>query len=542
MSSSKLPLLIGLILALAACTAPNAGTDSPAPAPAESEVVSTAEQPAVNAPPPPAEPLPVGYYDPGSPTVSDLWVDPLNGNDNADGLTPATALQTVDAAWRKIPQGAALTSGYRIRLQPGEYPAENLPNYWESRYGSYAAPIFIQGEGSEAGQVVLQGFVNVYDSRYLYFQNLSILTNGDAFHCEKCDHLLIRNVIMNGFGEAHEVVKVNQSQYVFIESSDLSGTYENAIDFVAVQYGHILRNHLHDADDWCAYVKGGSAYIRVEGNELYNCGTGGFTAGQGTGFQFMSAPWLTYEAYDIRVVNNIIHDTEGAGLGVNGGYNILLAYNTLYRVGSRSHGIEVVFGMRSCDGQPGEEGRERCQQYLDAGGWGTTEVDNGENHIHIPNRNVFIYNNILYNPPGFRSEYQHFAIYGPRQNPAESGIAQAVTDANLQIRGNILWNGDESMPLGIEDADQGCQPANPTCNAEQLRAENAINRLEPVFADPASNDFAPIGSWFDEYSGYAIPDFAWELADIPAGQSANTIEIDAAGQERNTPKAGAIRP
>ncbi len=542
MSSPKLPLLIGLILALAACSAPKAETDSPTPVPAASEVVSNDGQPTVNAPPPPAEPLPVGYYDPGSPAVTDLWVDPLNGNDNADGLTPATALQTIDAAWRKIPLGAALASGYRIRLQPGEYPAENLPNYWESRYGSYAAPIFIQGEGSEAGQVVLQGFVNVYDSRYLYFQNLSILTNGDAFHCEKCDHLLIRNVIMNGFGEAHEVVKVNQSQYVFIESSDLSGTYENAIDFVAVQYGHILRNHLHDADDWCAYVKGGSAYIRVEGNEMYNCGTGGFTAGQGTGFQFMSAPWLTYEAYDIRVVNNLIHDTEGAGLGVNGGYNILLAYNTLYRVGSRSHGIEVVFGMRSCDGQPGEEGRERCQQYLDVGGWGTTEVDNGENHIHIPNRNIFIYNNILYNPPGFRSEYQHFAIYGPRQNPSGSGIAQAVTDANLQIRGNILWNGDESMPLGIEDADQGCQPANPTCNAEQLRAENAINSLEPVFVDPASNDFTPLGDWLDGYNGYAIPDFTWELTDIPAGQSGNTIEIDATGQERNAAKPGAIRP
>ena len=59
--------------------------------------------------------------------------------------------------------------------------------------------------------------------------------------------------------------------------------------------------------------------------------------GQGTGLQFMTAPWLHYEAYGIRVVNNIVHDTEGAGLGVNGGYNVLIAWNTLYRVGRRSH-------------------------------------------------------------------------------------------------------------------------------------------------------------------------------------------------------------
>lgn len=542
MTTRILPLFLCLTLLLAACTAPAAGTDSPAPAQAPTGVVSTSELPAANTPPPSAEPLPMGYYDPGNPAVTDLWVDPLNGDDNADGLSAASALQTIEAAWRKIPSGQALTSGYRIRLQPGEYPAESIPNYWESRYGSYEAPVIIQGQGSEAGQVILQGFVNVFDSRYIYFENLSIITPGDAFHCEQCDHLMIRNVIMNGFGDAHEVVKVNQSQYVFIESSDLGGTYENVIDFVGVQYGHILGNHLHDADDWCAYVKGGSAYIRVEGNEIYNCGTGGFTAGQGTGFQFMTPPWLTYEAYDIRVINNIIHDTEGAGLGVNGGYNILMAHNTLYRVGSRSHGIEVVFGMRSCDGQPGEEGRERCQQFLDAGGWGTVVVDNGENHIHIPNKNVFIYNNILYNPAGFRSEYQHFAIYGPRQNAAGSGLDQAVTDANLQIKGNIIWNGDSSMPLGVEDASEGCQPDNPTCNATQLRAENAINSLEPVFTDPSSNDFTPFGDWLSEYTGYAIPDFTWDLAEIPAGQTDNLISSDIAGNERSNSSAGAVIP
>lgn len=541
MATRTLFPLTGLLVLLAACATPTLEADSPAPVSPGTNVASPSMPSTVNAPLLPAEPLPSGAYDPGSPAVTDLWVDPLNGNDSADGLSAASALRTLDAAWRKIPMGQALGTGYRIRLQAGEYPAETLPNYWESRYGSYEAPVIIQGEGNEAGQVVLQGNLNIFDTRYLYLENLSIITPGDAFHCERCDHLLIRNVIMYSEG-AWELIKVNQSQYIFIENSDLGGAQDNTIDFVAVQYGHILQNHIHDAGDWCVYAKGGSAYIRIEANEVYNCGTGGITAGQGTGFQFMTAPWLTYEAYDIRVVNNIIHDTEGAGLGVNGGYNILLAHNTLYRVGSRSHGIEVVFGMRSCDGQPGDEGRERCQQYLDAGGWGTTEVDTGDNHIHIPNKNVFIYNNILYNPPGFRSEYQHFAIYGPRQNPASSGIAQAVSDANLQIKGNILWNGDSFLPLGIEESSEGCQPANPTCNAEQLRAENAINTIEPVFADPATNNFSPVGGWLTEYHGYTMPEFEWDLAGIPAGQFSNAVPGDYAGNERNKPLAGALLP
>lgn len=114
---------------------------------------------------------------------------------------------------------------------------------------------------------------------------------------------------------------------------------------------------------------------------------------QSTGFEFMTPPWLQYEAYDIKVgwrrwlpvaalanamarhtrvlllpahlasmplflphphpqfINNIIHDIEGAGFGVWGCYDCMLAYNTLVRVGSRSQVIEIVFGERSCDGE-----------------------------------------------------------------------------------------------------------------------------------------------------------------------------------------------
>jgi hypothetical protein len=531
------------LLLITACAAPPA---SPAPASTQANAPLTPPPAALTVTVPlnsPAALTPTPeLVDSGQPQVTDLWVDALRGSDQADGLSAETALQTLSAAWEKIPSAQELAGGYRIRLQPGNYPEQSLPVYWEARYGSFQHPIVVQGQGSSPEQVNLQAFVNVYDSRYLYFENLSIQTHGDVFHCEKCDHLLIRNVIMNGFGEAHEVLKVNQSQYVYVENSDLSGAYENALDFVAVQFGHLVGSRLHEAADWCGYVKGGSAYLRVEGNEFFNCGTGGFTAGQGTGFQYMVAPWLTYEAFDIRVLNNLIHDTEGAGLGVNGGYNILLAHNTLYRVGSRSHVLEVVYGARSCDGQPGDEGRERCQQYLQAGGWGTTQVDNGENYVNIGNRNIWIYNNIIYNPAGFHSTYQQFAIYGPRQNPAGSGLDLAVSDDNLQIKGNLIWNGETSQPLGIEGPDEGCQPENPTCNEAQLRTENVINRLEPHFADPAGGDFTPQGDWLTQVSAYPIPEFGWELADIPAGQAANPVTRDFIGRERAVPLAGAWLP
>jgi hypothetical protein len=470
-------------------------------------------------------------YNTGNPSLRDVWVDPINGNDGNDGSTPSTALRTLTAAWDDIPMNITLTEGVRINLQPGTYSESSMPVYWDSRRGTFSAPIWIRGNGSSRGQVILQGGINVYGTEYIYFENLTASYNGDIFHCELCDHVLIRNVVFNGGGAAQETIKVNQSQYLYIENSDLRGAYENVIDYVAVQYGHIINNTIHDGGDWCAYVKGGSAYILVESNFIYDCGTGGFSAGQGTGFQYMEAPWIQYETYDIKVVNNVIHDTEGAGLGVNGGYNILLAYNTLYRVGSRSHVLEVVFGLRSCDGQPGDADRERCQQHLNQGGWGTTVIDNGSNAINIPDRNIYIFNNIIYNPAGYQSAWQHFAIYDLRTNPSSSNIPNATTDANLFIRGNVIWNGGISMPLGVEGNSDACIASDSNCNESQLRAENAINTIQPGFINDADGDFHLSGNWLSTVTLYNIPDFIWELS-VPTGTNSNAVTTDLEGNSR----------
>jgi hypothetical protein len=268
---------------------------------------------------------------------------------------------------------------------------------------------------------------------------------------------------------AHETVKVNQSTHIYIEDSRIGGADDNAIDFVAVQDGHIVGNRVFGAGDWCGYVKGGSASILVDSNEFHDCGTGGFTAGQGTGLQFMSTPWLHYEAYDIRVVNNIVHDTEGAGLGVSGGYNVLVAWNTLYRVGTRSHVLEAGFGARSCDAADVASELTACESRLAAGAWGTTVVDDGDNFVRIPNNHVFLLNNVVFNPEGAGSQWQHFQIAGAAPGGA-TGPGVPVSsrgDNDVRIAGNVIWNGPSGHPLGV-GGDAGCPASHATCSDPAL--------------------------------------------------------------------------
>lgn len=141
--------------------------------------------------------------------------------------------------------------------------------------------------------------------------------------------------------------------------------------------------------------------------------------------------------------------------------------------------------------------------------------------MRIPNRNVTIHNNLLYNPPGYQSQWQQFAIFAPYSGATQDGAnvpVPTLADDNLQIRGNVIWNGPAGHPMGIE-SDAGCQPDNPTCNLTQLLADNAINTLEPALVNPEASDYRPIagGNVFSAIT-FPIPEFPGNdrLQDVPA--------------------------
>ncbi len=486
--------------------------------------------------------------EPGAMTT--IWVDPVAGADDRDGSTRAAALRTLAEAWRRIPMGTPLADhGYHILIAPGDLDPDAVPVYLESRHGTSAHPIII--EAADGPGTVTLPALNIFDTRYLLLLDVDLRSHGgDALHCERCDHLLLRGATVRG--EAPEsdrigdLVKINQSQSVFIEGSDLSGASDNVVDLVAVQYASLRGNRIHDARDWCAYAKGGSAYVRVTGNEIFDCGTGGFTAGQGTGFQFMVAPWLQYEAMDVKVVNNLIHDVWGAALGVNGGYDILLAYNTLTGVGDRSHLLEFVAGGRSCDGRPGDPGRDRCAANLEAGGWGTTRVDDGTNFVRIPNRHVLVARNVIVNRTDRQVGDQHLSVAAPFTGAAQDGSGVAVParfDDDLRFLGNVIWSGPATQPLGVGEG-TGCADAASSCGAEAIRAANLVNTREVRLVAPGDGDLRLADPAAFPGAGGAIPPFTWDDAPpgIPPGRLDNGVPVDRDGLPRSgTGPPGAYR-
>jgi hypothetical protein len=321
--------------------------------------------------------------------------------------------------------------------------------------------------------------VNLYDLRWVAFTGIAFKDRFDLFHCELCRHVLLtRSRLIGSPDLLHENVKVNQSQHVAITGNVISGADDNAIDFVAVQYARVTGNVIENAHDWCAYAKGGSAFVLVARNWIRHCGTGGFTAGQGTGFQFMTPPFIRWEAYGIEVVDNVITDVYGAGVGVNGGFDVVVARNRMWNVGARSHAIEIGYGSRSCDGSPGDDGRQRCLENLAAGGWGTDRVDDGTNYVRIPNRHVWVLGNVIDNP--VRQGDQLFSIAGPFSGPEQdgSGLGDVRADDDLHIADNLIAG--RGLPTGADECD--------AADCRDLEARNILNAAPGLFRDPSRGD------------------------------------------------------
>ncbi|EFN57900.1 hypothetical protein CHLNCDRAFT_141944 [Chlorella variabilis] len=425
-----------------------------------------------------------------------IWVDPNTGVDQGrTGTNPALPLKTFKAAWAKVP--AKPTRPHRIRIKSGTFNQAQVGEWLEFKNGTYKAPIIV--EAAAGATVNFNAYVSVRFCRYLYFIGIRINFGGDSdgdhpFHAEGVTGLLMRKVRVRGKAtgtpSTREVVKFNQCKGVYVEQCDFAVATDNAIDAVAVQ-----------------------------------------------------------------IYNNIIYDLDEApAISVYGGYNILVAHNTLYRVGSDGSSLfSIRQGLRSCD----DDIPEQCTAYMAAGGWGQPGGQAEWSQISIPNRNVIIANNLAVQPPAHKPILFHFAVgafyvleplpycheysEGPCTLPA--GLPTTVSaDKGLVIRGNVIWDGPVDDNLGIHDEpgwqSGGCRNSHPTCNKDFVRANNDINNQtqQPQLVNPAGGNFRLTPGSLPFFSKlWTIPKWAqWAPGgpSTPAGNLTNTILFDKEGAPR----------
>lgn len=506
------------------------------------------------------------YYDIGSPVLKDIWVDPVNGNDNNNGSTRSLALKTLRAAWNLLPS-TNTTTGYKIKLVSGEYaykdPITNyvVGLYLDEKHGTFNYPIIIESIDG-IGKAKIFSALDFRDVRYVYLIGLDFETDknsdggGNTIHFADGDHILIKNCILNGFDgierKPQETLKVNQISYIYVEDSDISGAFWFSLDYMAVRYGHIQGCKIHDASQDCLLLKGGTTQIRVESNTVYNAERFGLSAGQGSGFDFLVPPWLHYDAYDLKFINNIIYNTNYAGVALLGAYNILVAYNTFYKIGIDKNVdatlISCGLAQRGCN-DPSMT--DSCNSHHSLGGWSPGVWSNppfsyGEEADCIPNRNIYIYNNIFYNPFPDSTLGGHLEVRAPYDASdrsssflTSSNVSNpALSDDNLQIKGNVIWNGSNDKYLGIGD-ETGCQDTNKACNSTQIPRDNTINKIEPVFKDYRNLDFRITKtSNLINSTTFSMPNFPGNDIPlrpvIPIGNLNNSVIRDFNGSTRST--------
>jgi hypothetical protein len=194
----------------------------------------------------------------------------------------------------------------------------------------------------------------------------------------------------------------------------------------------------------------------------------------------------------------------------------------------------VAHGARSCGNT------SICDRHIALGGWSSTT--SAWPPALVPNRHTWIHNNVFLQD-GVSTQYGSFAIYPTAAQPptARQVPDPALTDDDLRISGNIIWNAGRDLGMGAPT--QGCQASNPTCNPAAVLAGNLFNRAQPQLVNPAAGDWRPTagGSVFTTPT-ITIPPFSWADAPpgVPQGLSDNTVTTDRNGAPRSgKPVAGA---
>jgi hypothetical protein len=457
----------------------------------------------------------------GATALRPYWVDPINGNDANDGSTELKPFKTINAAVEASSSSNNGAGGYEIILRQGDYPDGSFVLGIRAA-ASRELPTVLRAE--VPGTAILHGFLTVQGS-HVYILGVTIHgpAGGNAIIAGNTDYLLLRDVHAVG------AIDVNFSTHTHLESVQVEN---GSVTISHTQYGHAVGNRISaTGSSPCFTLGAGSAYFTVDSNDIGPCGPAGAVAlGQTSSLDRLTSPWIHYETYGVKVINNIVHDPGGRAFTVAGAYDALIAHNTVV-TNSLSAFLFARLAPRTCS-----ETR-LCGTMHAAGGWGPTipPLTYG-----IPNRNVTVSANIFY----VRSSFPQQLLIVPQAPDFLTDTEftnipwPARSDDNLIVRGNVIW---APQSLLLPPFPTACENSNPTCNWLTLVSNNQINTFEPQLL--GNYRPSPNGNLFG-LPAVTIAPFTWSDAPttppVPPGDLVNSVATDADNLPRTTYVPGAF--
>ncbi len=233
----------------------------------------------------------------------------------------------------------AASPGDRILVRAGTYPGGG----WIERSGTAGAPITVVSIDGPRAAVIQGGgeALRVGASAYLIFDGFEVRGSTDnAVHIDNSNHITLRNLYAHDAGPNGDVVKVNQSNNIVVERSELArpgprpsgeNPYQECLDFVDVDDSAIRDNFIHDGGSMLMFVKGGSRNTIIERNVFsqQRAGASDPMVGLGGATDLALLQGEQYEAFNVVFRNNVLMNGVMGAIAVYDAQGAFIANNLL---------------------------------------------------------------------------------------------------------------------------------------------------------------------------------------------------------------------
>lgn len=234
----------------------------------------------------------------------------------------------------------AVQAGDTILIHAGTY-AGGL--YFANLQGNAAQWITIRNAPGD--EVVFEGgnnAIQLTDPAYLHLRGLifqhqtgnGVNIDDGGTYDSPAHHLLIEDCTFRDMAASgnNDQLKLSGLDYFTIRNC----TFQNGaaggsgVDMVGCHHGVIERNYFENQGSNAIQCKGGSEWVRIEGNFFRDCGQRTLNLGGSTGLQFFRPDTAHFEAANLQVFSNIIVGSWAPVAWV-GSVGVVVANNTIYQ-------------------------------------------------------------------------------------------------------------------------------------------------------------------------------------------------------------------